>query len=748
MTVVSIGIAAEILAARYLRNGHHSDLDAAVHAIEMLLKLLPPMHPKRVHALQTYRDLLELKLKCSLKGEGRERGCNLLRRWLFKVSRSSSSSYKYLGESDLNILRGIVSLDRGRWENPLADAIRRPQMPALVLGNEPLYHDLSPTVYARGSYSSDLRLSIDKPGLCVQGSMTPFLDVGISEIETLVRETRLSGVQEETVTELKSLLSADLNTAEKVTRMLSLGERMFQIQQWKGLQAIWHHCFGTLDALDLHTMRTKEYQAPFRRLSMLAVMVASSMLAQNQDIWSAILILERGREVLNSLSSLPTRSQRIKYDPHLERQVQELVADLKNPGRERNHEYRRSEFRHLETFERNSREMLKAVQDLVACERHIAPFGKEHIIQQSQAGPIVMLVATTIGAHAVIVTPFKTRAITLNQCSYEDAVNKSRAARLALSQSVQDQSLIGDANRELRQCLKWLWDTVAHPIVKDLGLVPNESIDKLPRIQWVCCGIFSRLPVHAAGIFTRPRKPHLAQYAVCSYLSSVRYTIMAKRKDPYLQPTQSQILVVAMPHTEADDSARYGDLDTQAESLAIQNNLPRSLSTTYLTNPDMGSVQSLIGGCRIAHFSCHGVVDPVIPLRSRLVIRFDAQRPLTVAAIRDLSSSFSRLAFLSACNSANFEDLSTADEVVHVTKAFQLAGFPSVVGTLWQAFDGDAALVSGELYAYIARRLDSGDVKELDGDLFARALHSAVGRLREKNPYSCASWASWIHYGD
>ncbi|KAF7506300.1 hypothetical protein GJ744_011873 [Endocarpon pusillum] len=200
---------------------------------------------------------------------------------------------------------------------------------------------------------------------------------------------------------------------------------------------------------------------------------------------------------------------------------------------------------------------------------------------------------------------------------------------------------------------------------------------------------------------------------------------MAKRKDPYLRPTQSQILVVAMPNTEANANARYWDLDTQAESLAIQNNLSGSFTT-----------------------ACHGVVDPADPLRSRLVIRFDAQRPITVAAIRDLSSSFSRLAFLPACNSASFKDLSTADEVVHVTKAFQLAGFPSMVGTLWQVFDGDAAIVSGEFYAYIARRLDSGDVTELDGDLFARTLHSALGRLREKIPYSCASWASWIHYGD
>lgn len=749
MTVLSIAIAGEILTARYLRDGHLSDLDAAIHAVEMQLKLFPPMHPRRSHALQNYRDRLDLKLKSYLKGRDGRREDNLLRRWLFKISRSSDSRFNSLAETDMNLLRDLIARGTGRLEHSPLDAIRRPQMSATVLGNEPIYKDFSPIRYARGSYPTDLQLSMDKPGLCTQGSARSLLDGGHSGVDEILTDIRLSDVLKEKMTDWRRPSMTDLDSIEKLDRFMSIGELMFEHRQWKGLHAIWRYCFGSLDSLNLHTMRAKEYQIAFRRLAVLAVMVASSMLAQGQEIWSIILVLERGREVLNSHSFLSTRTQRIKYDPHLKRQVEELVADLNNPGPERNHEWRRSQFRHLGAFECNSRDLLKAVRDLITCETDIAPFGKEHIIKQSQAGPIVMLVATTVAAHAIIITPFNTYAIALDKCNYQDALQKSRIARLALEQCEQDQGLVGDANQELRQLLKWLWDTVVHPIVKRLELLPQTSVEKLPRIQWVCCGIFSRLPIHAAGIFTRPGKPHLAQYAVSSYLSSVRYTIMAKRKHPYLRPTQSKILIISMPHTEANAAAGYGDLDTAAESLAISRNLSRSLGTTYLTNPDMGSVESLIGGCRIAHFSCHGVIDPADPLRSRLVIRFDAQRALTVAAIRNLSSSFSRLAFLSACHSASFEDQSTADEVIHVAKAFQLAGFPSVVGTLWQAFDRDAAAVSGEFYAYIKRRLDSGAANDdLDGDLFARALHVAVGLLREKNPYSCIGWASWIHYGD
>ena len=737
MTVVSIGIAGDILAARYLRDGHLSDLDAAIHAVELLLKLLPQMHQKRAHALQNYRDRLEMKLKYYLKRSDRSREDNLRRRWLFKISRSSNSRFNSVAENDLNLLRDLLRWGRGRSKHLPLDAIRRPKTLAIMLGNELLYEDFSPIVYPRGSYLEDLRLSIDKTDICTQGSARPLHEKGLPEIDNILRD----------MPDLERL-SSDLDTPVKLERIMSLGEWMLEHGQRKGLEVIWRYAFAILDSLNLHTMRTKEYRSSFRRLAVLAVMVASSMLTQGAEIWSIISVLERGREVLNSLSFLSTQAPRIKYAFNLERQVEEIVADFKNPGLERNHEWRRSQFRHLEAFECNSRDMLKAVQDLINCEAHMAPFGKEQIIQQSQGGPIVMLVASSVGSHAIIITPFKSRAITLDACIYQDALKKSAETRLVLKECEQDHGRVGDANQKLRQLLKWLWDKVVNPVVKDLGLSPQLSVEKLPRIQWVCCGVFSRLPIHAAGNFTRPGKPHLAQYAVSSYLSSVRYTVMAKHKDPYLRPTQSQIIIVTMPHTDADASARYGDLDTEAESLAISRNLPKSLSTTYLTNPEMGTIQSLIRGCRVAHFSCHGVIDAADPLRSRLTIRFDAHQALTVAAIRDPSSSFSRLAFLSACHSANFEDESTADEVVHVAKAFQLAGFPSVVGTLWQAFDGDAAIVSGEFYAYLKRRMDQGAVSDFDGDLFARALHSAVNCLREKNPYSCVNWASWIHYGD
>lgn len=194
--------------------------------------------------------------------------------------------------------------------------------------------------------------------------------------------------------------------------------------------------------------------------------------------------------------------------------------------------------------------MLKSIHDLVSCESVITPFGKQDIVRQSQCGPIVVLVGSPVSSGAIIITPLRAFSLKLEECKYDKMVEKPQIARLALAKCEQDHGAVGDAKQALRRLLKWLWQAITYPIVVALGLKPESDLDKLPRFQWVCCGIFSHLPIHASEDFTRPRKPFLAQYAVSSYFSSIRYTVLAKRNLPRLAPTQLQVLIVTMPRTD------------------------------------------------------------------------------------------------------------------------------------------------------------------------------------------------------
>jgi CHAT domain-containing protein len=143
----------------------------------------------------------------------------------------------------------------------------------------------------------------------------------------------------------------------------------------------------------------------------------------------------------------------------------------------------------------------------------------------------------------------------------------------------------------------------------------------------------------------------------------------------------------------------------------------------------------------LAHFACHAVSDESDPPSSRLVL-YDYQRsPLTVADIIQCETKAAELAFLSACSTAQ-TSADLVDEALHITSAFQVAGFPQVVGTLWPVRDHAAARIVGDFYSrYLP---DGGGVA---AETAAYALHEAIRQARDRDQQSPLSWAAYIHVG-
>ncbi|KAB5513629.1 CHAT domain-containing protein, partial [Coniochaeta sp. 2T2.1] len=107
------------------------------------------------------------------------------------------------------------------------------------------------------------------------------------------------------------------------------------------------------------------------------------------------------------------------------------------------------------------------------------------------------------------------------------------------------------------------------------------------------------------------------------------------------------------------------------------------------------SVEQAVGSlksCCVAHFACHGYTDYRDPSNSGLILQsYEAgvavQDRLTVQRVSELSLAGARLAYLSACSTAETKAEQLADEVIHVVSGFQVAGFPHVVGCLWPSID-------------------------------------------------------------
>ena len=156
------------------------------------------------------------------------------------------------------------------------------------------------------------------------------------------------------------------------------------------------------------------------------------------------------------------------------------------------------------------------------------------------------------------------------------------------------------------------------------------------------------------------------------------------------------------------------------------------------------TVLALLPDADIAHFSCHGSSDPVDPSRSLLLLHDYREDPFTVASLIPVRLQRAQLAYLSACRTARNTAAHLLDEAIHLASAFQLAGYPHVVGTLWTIYDTIAVDVARAFYAGLETQRQALDVSQS-----AQALHHSVRDLRDnRNLASVPSqWAAYLHTG-
>jgi len=114
---------------------------------------------------------------------------------------------------------------------------------------------------------------------------------------------------------------------------------------------------------------------------------------------------------------------------------------------------------------------------------------------------------------------------------------------------------------------------------------------------------------------------------------------------------------------------------------------------------------------------------------------------LTLKEIMKQSFSHTELAFLSACQTATGDD-KLPDEAIHLAAGMLMAGYGSVVATMWSIQDDDAPIVAETFYKHLIE--DAGG----DSGRAAYALHKAVAHLAEvRGEDKVMRWAPFIHLG-
>jgi CHAT domain-containing protein len=313
--------------------------------------------------------------------------------------------------------------------------------------------------------------------------------------------------------------------------------------------------------------------------------------------------------------------------------------------------------------------------------------------------------------------------------------------------------------------LAWLWDEVAGPVLERmegggedvLGVADGATREgegsksgegpaaqALPRLWWSPVGPLVRLPLHAAGHHhdtDGPAPRTVVDRVVPSYTPTLAALAHSLRDMPHDTPSspgsvrRSGVLVVT-----GADCPRLPPLpEAGKEAETVRAAVPGS---RVLSGAESG-LDTLDGALReyaLVHFACHGDNDSSLGILRGGGLHLDTSETLTAAHIQDTALEHGAVAFLSACSTAEPHP-ELPDEPMHLAAAFQLAGFRSVIGTLWRAPDTPA--ISGAFY----RSLTADGTRPPDTTLTAPALNSAIRTLRARYLASPTRWAAYLHVG-
>jgi hypothetical protein len=320
----------------------------------------------------------------------------------------------------------------------------------------------------------------------------------------------------------------------------------------------------------------------------------------------------------------------------------------------------------------------------------------------------------------------------LKSSLYVESLQASRAPRLRGEVPTPPRPVVP---RDLEESLRLATEVLLPPDVgraistkRHLIIVPVLNIGTVP---------FAILKPFGDGAFLIDRMSlSIAPSLSDVYVSLDRYRNRF-RESPRVAFTSDNPLIVGNPLFPQESDWALPQLPgAELEALSVA----RTIGGRGPLVGDSATESRVLSGIEDAdflYFATHGVASAVEPLdRSFLAFASDDGKSGFLTA-REIQQTRLRadIAVLSACQTG-LGDVHDAG-IIGLSRAFQLAGVPHVVMSLWNVYD-DA---TRELMELFIAELKAG------GDFFpADSLRAAMRRLREKRP-DPGEWASFVVFG-
>jgi len=521
---------------------------------------------------------------------------------------------------------------------------------------------------------------------------------------------------------------------------------------------------GMLPLIAWHGLDQATREEALSNWAGLAADAAASAIADGQPE-RAVELLEQGR------SLLWTQALQIRTDLSLLRKAApELAAQLEQARQEldgempatpitadpagvdldlsgQSQEWARERRRRAATLWDKTLEKVWEIKDF---EYFLRPRPFSEFRKAAVGGPVVIVNVSVHGCHAVIISDKETVVDSTGESATSTGVQVENLPELTVDAVVGRMNSLLDVQSRLRdgerpdleqardqniasELLKWLWNTVAQPVLKALGHAGQPVTGKpLPRLWWCPTRELVTLPIHAAGNCDGGSQQAVYGHVISSYTPTLSELIRARR--PYT-PMPARQLAIGMTTTPGQEP-----LPSVKDELAVLSSyFPEPDRAQHLRDEKATRAAAMhaIGEYPWIHLACHARQDQSDPSRSAFLL-YDG--PLTISELAAVRTENAELAYLAGCHTFT-GSIGLLDEAIHLAAAMQLAGYRHVIATMWSIKDPPSPELAYKIYRALTQ------TGQPDPAECATALHTAVGRLRNRFPHEPLTWAPYVHIG-
>ncbi|CAE7138982.1 unnamed protein product [Rhizoctonia solani] len=383
--------------------------------------------------------------------------------------------------------------------------------------------------------------------------------------------------------------------------------------------------------------------------------------------------------------------------------------------------------------------LLARIRQLEGFEDFLRPMKADSLVHAVRTGPVVVINCDEEGCDALIIRPGKDEVhhVGLPGFSTQKAQEARRELEISLrAKGVRERGVkvLQPSGRvvSMESVLAKLWYNIVKPILEFLGCMANNPNEDLPHITWCPTSALSFLPLHAAGDYNQSRS-RVFDFVISSYTPTLTALLTSAASS---LNTDCRVLVIG----QAATPGRSPLPGTKKEISYIRSHTDGNSNYSQLLD-HQATVPAVLDAMEQhdwVHLACHAHQNVMDPTKSGFFLH---DGTLDLAAINRRSFKGKGLAFLSACQTATGDE-KLADEAVHLASGMLMAGYTSVIGTMWSVHDKDAPLVADRVYAQLMkdRKLGNGEA--------GRALHHALACLRETvGEQRFERWVPYIHIG-